>query len=396
MRNIIGQAVSGDDFFERPQVIRKIRRKLQEGSHIYLSAPRRVGKTSIMHYLKDNPWDNYHFLYVITQSRYDADDFYKELCKVVIDSELFRGMRRVSDKLKNALQKVLHHISLEIDVPFVKLSTQNTETIDFQLEFERLLEELDLSDKKLVIMVDEFTQTVENMMDIDKGKARHFLQTFRELTHNQKLSGKVQFLLTGSIGLQPLVKKLESTDLINHLTVIDVPPLSQEEAIQLFQQIIAHPLYKVDIHPDVIFYILQKLDVHWLIPFHVQLAIQEIIDVYESENKPITKELADKAFQQILHQRNNSYFSQYYERLKKRLDTPDYKFAYEVLQTIAQKDVIDKMVVYDLAVKHQVTNTYKAVVESLLYDGYIHNPQDSTQYRFTSSILKLWWKKYVC
>jgi uncharacterized protein len=103
-----------------------------------------------------------------------------------------------------------------------------------------------------------------------------------------------------------------------------------------------------------------------------------------------------KAFAQILHHRNSIYFEIYLERLKKNLETPDYKFANKLLDRIANKDFIDKADTHNLAVFHEVTDTYKATLESLVYDGYINNHDDVDHYRFNSSIFKLWWKKYVC
>ena len=152
--------------------------------------------------------------------------------------------------------------------------------------------------------------------------------------------------------------------------------------------------YKVEISPEAVETVLKEID--WLIPFHIQLAAQEIIDVYETEEKIIDNVLVMKAFTQILHHRNSIYFEIYLERLKKNLETPDYKFANKLLDRIANKDYIDKADTHNLAVFHEVTDTYKATLESLVYDGYINNHDDVNRYCFNSSIFKLWWKKYVC
>ena len=47
MRNIVGPPVSGEDFWDREEVIELIRNSLKKQS-VLLSAPRRFGKTSIM------------------------------------------------------------------------------------------------------------------------------------------------------------------------------------------------------------------------------------------------------------------------------------------------------------------------------------------------------------
>ncbi|AUD01982.1 ATP-binding protein [Spirosoma pollinicola] len=239
MRNIIGQAVSGKDFFERPQLINQIRRAIRNGSSIYLSAPRRVGKTSIMNFLQDNPEPDHHYVYVITQSIDSVDNFYKELAKQVIDSPAFRTMSKITDTLKKVASGLLNRVNLKVSIPFLDVSLDKGEAINFQTDLEKLLEEIDLNGGKLIIMVDEFTETIDNiLLKHGKQEARRFLQTFRELMHNRKLTDKVQFLLTGSIGLQPLVRKLEASDLVNQLKYIDIPPLTEDEACTLFRQLI--------------------------------------------------------------------------------------------------------------------------------------------------------------
>ncbi len=125
--------------------------------------------------------------------------------------------------------------------------------------------------------------------------------------------------------------------------------------------------------------------------------MQEIIDVYESSGNPIDHAKVEKAFQQVFHQRNKIYFEQYYERLRKRLELgAEYQFVHEVLNRATEETPLEKSVVHDLAVKHGMGDNYKATVESLEYDGYLHLTADNQAYRFNSSILKIWWKKYVC
>src|SRR5579859_6724626 len=48
MRNITGAPVEGDDFFDRPAILAKLRRDLDNLANILLVAPRRVGKTSLV------------------------------------------------------------------------------------------------------------------------------------------------------------------------------------------------------------------------------------------------------------------------------------------------------------------------------------------------------------
>src|SRR5436305_1056418 len=47
MNNIVGQPVEGEDFFDRADESLRLWDQLQQGNHVLLLAPRRVGKTSL-------------------------------------------------------------------------------------------------------------------------------------------------------------------------------------------------------------------------------------------------------------------------------------------------------------------------------------------------------------
>lgn len=48
MRNITGNPVSGTDFHGRTSELRQLRRTLENGNHVLILAPRRVGKSSVI------------------------------------------------------------------------------------------------------------------------------------------------------------------------------------------------------------------------------------------------------------------------------------------------------------------------------------------------------------
>ncbi len=79
MRNIVGQPVSGTDFFLRKSITNLIYRRLDSGSNLFLAAPRRVGKTSIMYHLRDNPREGYAFIYIPTESVDSSELYFKRL-----------------------------------------------------------------------------------------------------------------------------------------------------------------------------------------------------------------------------------------------------------------------------------------------------------------------------
>lgn len=79
MKIIVGQNVRGDNFFDRENELREIWDSINNGSHILLSAPRRVGKTSIMYKIQDKPQDDFIVLYVDVESADDKNEFWHKV-----------------------------------------------------------------------------------------------------------------------------------------------------------------------------------------------------------------------------------------------------------------------------------------------------------------------------
>jgi len=59
MRTVTGSPVEHDDFFDRPRALARLQRELADGANPLLTAPRRVGKTSLVLRLRELEHLNY-------------------------------------------------------------------------------------------------------------------------------------------------------------------------------------------------------------------------------------------------------------------------------------------------------------------------------------------------
>ncbi|MDM8565238.1 ATP-binding protein [Candidatus Halobeggiatoa sp. HSG11] len=380
MKNIVGQTPRGEDFFPRDKIINLIYRRLNSGVNVYMAAPRRVGKTAIMRYLEDNPKENYEFRYIITESIDNPINYFKRL------SEALHHLKSLSEKsigkIKDFMPKIgqVSLVSTGVDVKFTK------EVYEVFEEFKNLIKDLETQGKTVVIMVDEFPQTVENILrKHGHAAAEQFLQFNREIRH--QANANVRFLLTGSIGLPSIAEKLDATKEINDLNTVEIPPLNREEAQQLVTELFASE--QVLYNDDTIEYLLDKIN--YFVPFHLQLLVQGLIDIYFENEEQLDKKAVDKAFGEVLDKRNDMYFVHYYSRLKDTFeDENEYNFALAVLNTLSQKDKLIKSDVIKLA----RLDNHSRILRVLEFDGYIFSSQDGF-YQFTSPVLKLWWEQYV-
>lgn len=379
MQIITGQSARKENFWKREKEIKEILYKINSHQHILLVAPRRVGKTSIMHYLLDNPEDKV-VLYIDTESANSENEFWKKLFNKLMGEEFVNTLQNRAKKLGNQLKTL--KIS-EITTKGIKLG--ESQEIEYIEAFKEIIKNLDI-DKNIVIMIDEFAQTIENIMKYESAQsAKSLLTHHRELRQDRSLSEKITFIYAGSIGLESVASKLDSISAINDLAVIKVPPLTQDEA-KNFVETLAKT-NNINIEEQTIFYMLEKIE--WLIPFYIQLTMDELrkLDV------KITNQLIDNTFKLLLENRN--HFEHWHTRLKS-FDDNEYKFAKEVLNFVSENNIITSSEILNIATKYTLSEDLaKEVRNSLVYDGYINNSDNIKEFRFNSPILKMWWYKNV-
>jgi hypothetical protein len=386
MKNSVGQAVRGKDFWKRVNELAAIWSAIESGSHILLVAPRRVGKTSIMFNLQDEPKDGYVVVYIDTESADSENEFWQKLFNALLEDEFVSKLKKYTTRFGNFLE------GISID----KITTKGVEfgdgtVVDYATAFENLIKELD-SDKKLIIMLDEFAQTVENIIKYeDEKNAQKFLRTHRALRQNENLSHKVIFVYAGSIGLESVVTKMNASKLINDLNSIKVKPLTRDEGVLFTQQLCKAT--SIEMSDETITILLDKIE--WLIPFYIQLLIQQLDILSREQNQTqIDEVMINGAIEQALSQRQ--LFDHWRSKLKDGFKKKGYLFAKEILNIICQEDTMSSLKIRNKATKHELDEDYaREIIHSLEYDGYITKYEDDKTYRFNSPILKLWWYKNV-
>lgn len=393
MKNIIGSPARKDDFFFRKREVEKLKKRIEVGAHLQVTAPRRVGKTSIMMYFLDNPMRGYHFVYVDTESIEEHDKYFKKIYEEILRSNAVTKSKKVLQQLKEKGNKFLSRIK-GITILENSVELNETEEINYEEELINFLRGIDLQEERIVLLNDEFPYTIENIIAKENGettKANTFLKANRALRQDPEIIGKLQIIYTGSIGLNALVERIGKTELINDLDSVSVKQLSKEEALELINKVLETYGYKIDKQAEE--YLLKKIE--WLIPFHIQLALKEIMDLQSNESL-INEASINEAFNEIIDYRNNNYFDHYYKRLNKHLLGNEFKFAVDVLNEISKNDTIHSNTLYNLAVKYGIENNVKSIIGVLVYDGYINNNDTQEIYRFNSPIIKMWWYKHVC
>jgi uncharacterized protein len=393
MKLSIGKTATGEDFFLRNDIVEEIYEALNEANSLLLSAPRRVGKTSIIQYIKDNPTEAYYCVYVDTEDVTDSQTFFKVLLKAIFDIE---NKSRYQKNLANTGKKIKGFLgnidNIDIGGIFsIDFNEKPNETIDYYEKFKDFLEKVDLDNRKILLMVDEFPVTIEHIKN-EQGEqaARNFLKQNRAIRQNDKYADKIKFIYTGSIGLLSVVKKLNATVDINDILSYKLRPLSLDDALILAQTLLK--TYKIEAEEKLLKYLLQQ-KIEWLIPFHIQLSIKEIRDLYRLEAKEVNKVFIDKAFQELILN-GSIYLDHYRGRLSQVFNRDELNLVHALLKKLAENESVSELELYDLAVKFHLEDSFKNILLTLEYDGYIVEVSNK-KWRFYSPILKKWWSKNV-
>ena len=264
--------------------------------------------------------------------------------------------------------------------------------LDYFEEFKRLLNKIEL-EEKLVFIIDEFSEVVENIINVmGKDAARKFLHQNRELRHAGTVIKKIQFIYCGSIGMGNLAESIDAAKIINDLTDFPIPPLSNEEAVSMIDQLTINP--ELNFSPEIKDYLIDK--VHWLMPYYIQAILSEMETIIiESGGLPdITSDIIDSAIDEALAKR--TYIEHWHVRLNKAFKDKNYDFANQVLNAAADSEAgVSRTRIFDMGVKLEIKEeSSRRILRTLEDDGYISRNEDRN-YSFNSPLLKTWWERNI-
>ena len=394
LKPTIGQPATGrEHYFDRPQISQQIRRSLERGGNLLISAPRRIGKSSLIKHLLTQAAANEIIIYISVQSATHSNEFFEKLFKELIkNNTVFAGMngftQRASAGLKNIISRV-RNITLEGG-----LEIDKTANIDYYTALQTLIKAL--TEKKVILLLDEFPDAVSNMIRRDQQLAIEFLLQMRELRQISSDLG-LQFILTGSSGLANVVSQLGENDLINDLEEISVAPYTEQEASVFIQRLVLgyqiHYSSDFQINDNTLAYILEKIN--WRLPYYLQIMIKSLFEAFENTQIIAEPATVDKVLAAMLTAQSEyyGYFQYWYQRLQDNLDNASYQAAIEMLNQLACDKVSSLAQLKSLPFATKPELPVKQILNILEHDGYISQHQQ--QYGFNSFLLKQWWVEHV-
>ena len=392
MRSATGRWVRGDDFFDREPELRILETRVQDGNHVLLTGQRRMGKTSIARELGRRLTESGKWVALFT----DIED---ATCPEDVIADFARAaypalpIRSLVDRATGVVLRAIRAVE-EVGVSEVRLKIRaGLNAGNWRSQGERLLRGCTEHDKRILLVIDELPIFLKRMLRAQDGATRveAFLSWLRGAL--QGLGGDSPVLiLSGSIGLMPLVQRLGIPDRINYLEPFRLGPWSREASIACFDRLADSASLAAE--DGVARAVYDALGIG--IPHHVQSFFARLRDFAYMENRDrVTVADVDRVYRTgLLGPSGQNDLTHYETRLRDALDPESRSLAMEILAEAATQEAFTATARVRLGdlysrVVQDAHGRIAEVLDVLEHDGYLEDREDG--YRFLSLLLKDWW-----
>lgn len=299
IENRIGPPVEGDDFYGRKKEISLANRLLDGGHSLLLSAPRRIGKSSLAKRLiQEKTSQGWKCVYIDLEQTSTEDGF---LGLIIEQFENNQVWRQLADGMVQGAKTLLERIQ-KISIGPVGIDLSSTQKKE---DLYKSLNELIRHDEDTFVVIDELTLFLGVLLNKEEGESKvaFILNWLRSL---RQVSGtKVRWLFCGSVGLKNFTSSLNLSYTINDLSDFKLDELSSDEARGLLKGLCQGEEIQMD--EDMISYTLDRL--RWNIPYFIQLLFSKLRDNYDGS---ITVKDINRAYKELC---SESYLNTWSERL---------------------------------------------------------------------------------
>ncbi|HUT28467.1 MAG TPA: hypothetical protein VMX13_01650 [Sedimentisphaerales bacterium] len=397
LKQAVGNVVTGERFWDRETDLELLTDKIDEGANILLVAQRRIGKTSVLAELHERLRDRYTSLFVDLEAARSSPDAIAEL------SIRIHGHRSLWEKTKEAFANVLGRVTEaveEIDVGELGVKIRSgLSKGNWQDKGDQIFRILAGAEKPVVLMLDEVPIMVNFMLkDEDyritperRVQADEFLSWVRKNTIEHQ--GKVRTIISGSIGLEPILRQARLSATINHFVPFELKPWDEETAKGCIKALAKE--YGVTLQAGVPEEMVKRLGC--CIPHHVQMFFSHIHDQCKRKGKMECSvgEVGGVYEKEMLGVRGHAELTHYEERLEMVLGKELFTLAIDMLTEAAVSGCLTKDAIAGLQKEYtleeaDIVEAQKEVIWVLEHDGYLIQSKEG--HVFVSKLLRDWWK----
>ena len=392
--------VDGDRFFDRETELMALTERIRDGTHTLLTAQRRMGKTSLVRELlrRLNDEGDVATVFIDLEGANDAADAVAEIA--IQAKSVQKAWVRIRSDFANRLRDVRDHVE-EVGIADLRVKLRaGIDAGSWQRSGDQIFEALAANENPVVLAIDELPILVNRML---KGQdyrltperreaADQFLSWLRR--NGQAHRGKVCIVISGSIGLEPVLRQAGLSAQANIFSSFELQPWSQDISVRCLDALAR--TYGIEISMDLRREMCRRL--RCCVPHHVQQFFDHLHEHLrrDARNEATTGDVEQVYERDLLGVRGQIDLEHYEGRLRMVLGPEGYRTALTLLTEAA----VNGGLLMDQAVQLYRESSLSSpakdeisiddVLYSLEHDGYLE--RHAGDYRFVSGLLEDWWR----
>jgi uncharacterized protein len=395
-----GNWVAGEDrFWNRESETALMIQYIEEGASLYLVAQRRIGKTSLMREVGRRIGDHFICLHLDLQDGHSALDFIAALGAATHPHRSLWGKtREIFANAAGFAGKAIESLQIqEIQLTIREGLLQG----NWQARGAQILDALAGSDQPVVVFMDEVPVMVNRILKGPEHEAADITQeriaetdAFMSWLRAQSIRhrGEIRFVVTGSIGFEPILREAGLSATINNFRPFPLDPWSAETAMGCLDALAES--YSVRFEDGARERVVERLGS--CIPHHVQMFFGHIQEACaRSGDMTCSVAVVDRVYEErMLSTRGHAELSTFEERLKMMVGRSILPFVLDLLTEASATGHLQTEAIEILQRDHglsgrEATDRTREVLEILQHDGYLVAGSDG--FRFESQLLRDWW-----
>ena len=367
----------------------ELARLFRTGASVQMLAPRRIGKTWLMHKVADDlEAEGWLCIRIDVEGMRTEEEFLRALCGEIEKNQAV--FKRVAAHALQRFQQVLGGA-------FNGTLAQTIGQIDSKQFSEALIESLNDSDTKTLILIDEISLFVMERAKQDADGTRALLYHLRKLRQKYE---SVVWLFTGSIGLDVVSRDLQLAGALIGLDTFPLEPFTAEAAHSFIEELCGESQLQrpFDFGPGAFEFLARELG--WLSPYYLKHIARLV--------RPSTPATADKraianeadignAFAELLRPTYRAHFAAWEEHIEKNFAEERRERLRAILDILCENvdGELEATLLSRFAGSHpnvprrELTN----LLTVLANDGFIEKPAE--RWRFQSGLLRRYWVEYM-
>ena len=386
MRPLAGAPVTGVDFFDRDEELRLLEAKVRGGTHVLLAGQRRMGKTSVAKEVgRRLQADGWAFLFVDIEDAASPQDVIRDIAKAA------HGVTGAAGLATALGHWIKEHVE-ELSAHEIGVKLRAAGGYAWRQQGEALIRACADHKPGVLLVLDELPIFLSRLLAQEESasQAPLFLRWLRGV-RQQYAGSSFVMMVSGSIGLAPMVARMGMPDSINDVYAFRLGPWDRRKSVECLRRLASDNL--LDAEDAVFDAIYDALGIG--IPHFVQSFFARLQDfaVMKARTRLTAADVNAVYNNDLLGPAGNGDLLHYENRLKASLDQDTYRVAMEIQAEAATQGVFADDARRGLqraysGVISEVGNRIDEALEVLIHDGHLEHAENG--YRLPFRLLGDW------